>query len=227
MSDKLAGNIATIRYVETLNMLNNQYVQYGCGFSAPSAWRNFDASPTLRIERLPLFGKLPLKNNGRFPANVEFGNIVKGLPLPNDSCKAIYSSHILEHLSLNDFRAALVNTYKILEKNGVFRFVQPDLQYYIKNYMQDTSSGAAIDFIRGTGLGAERRHRGLKAFIFDWLGNSRHLWLWDYKAIEKELFKAGFRGIRRARFGDAKDPMFKEIELLDRWEDCLGVECKK
>jgi hypothetical protein len=32
------------------------YVQYGCGFSVGKDWLNFDSSPTLRVERLPIIG---------------------------------------------------------------------------------------------------------------------------------------------------------------------------
>ena len=60
-------------------------MQYGCGFNAPSGWKNFDVSPTLRFERLPLIGRLYSKNQQRFPENVEYGDIVKGIPLPNES----------------------------------------------------------------------------------------------------------------------------------------------
>lgn len=94
--------------------MNNKYVQYGCGWSAPKKWRNFDASPTLRFERTPIIGKLYTRNNSRFPENIEFGDIVSGLPIPNNSCKGVYCSHILEHLSLEDFRLALKNTVVIL-----------------------------------------------------------------------------------------------------------------
>ena len=83
------------------------YVQYGCGFSAPQSWRNFDASLTLRFERLPIIGTLYTKNSARFPENVEFGYIVYGLPVKENSCQGVYCSHILEHLSLEDFRKAL------------------------------------------------------------------------------------------------------------------------
>jgi len=114
-------------------MRNSYYVQYGCGWSAPVGFRNFDASPTLRFERLPLLGKLYTKNNSRFPENVEYGDIVKGLPVPPTSCEAVYCSHVLEHLSLDDFRKALRNTHRILKSGGTFRLVVPDLDYSIKN----------------------------------------------------------------------------------------------
>ena len=45
-----------------------KYVQYGCGFSAPEQWLNFDASPTLRFERLPIIGSLYTKNKSDFHA---------------------------------------------------------------------------------------------------------------------------------------------------------------
>src|SRR4051812_43659884 len=109
--------------------MNPEYVQYGCGLSAPESWRNFDASPTLRLQRLPVVGRrlhgggLPL-----FPSNVEYGDIVRGLPVSPGSCRGVYCSHVLEHLALADFRTALRNTRAILRDGGIFRFVLPDLE---------------------------------------------------------------------------------------------------
>ena len=108
-------------------------IQYGCGFSAPDCWRNFDSSPTLRIERIPIIGKPFHKNKVRFPKNVEYGDIINGLPIPEQFCKAVYCSHVLEHLSLEDFRIALKNTYSMLQMRGIFRMVLPDLEHAINN----------------------------------------------------------------------------------------------
>lgn len=207
--------------------MNNEYVQYGCGLSAPKKWRNFDASLTLRFERIPIIGKLYIKNDSRFPQNVEFGDIVRGLPVPNNSCKGVYCSHILEHLSLEDFRQALVNTHKMIKCGAYFRLVLPDLEYSIKKYVNDSSTDAAPAFLRETSLGKEKRSRGLKEFAQEVLGNSQHLWMWDYKSIAQELKNAGFINIRRAEYGDATDTMFREVEDDGRWKNCLGVECKK
>ncbi len=207
--------------------MNHEYINYGCGYSAPNQWRNFDASPTLRFERIPIIGKIYTKNSSRFPENVEFGNIVDGLSIPDESCQGIYCSHILEHLSLEDCRFALKNTYKILKSQGYFRLVMPDLEYSINKYISDPSSDASLHFLKETSLGKERRRHGLAGFILEWLGNSQHLWLWDYRSIAQELADIGFVNIRRAQFGDASDPMFKEVEDEGRWINCLGVECTK
>jgi predicted SAM-dependent methyltransferase len=206
---------------------DNRYVQYGSGWCAPSGWRNFDASPTLRFERIPFFGRLYTKNGERFPENVEYGDIVSGLPLPENSCQAIYCSHILEHLALDDFRTALGNTYKALAPGGIFRFVLPDLEYFINAYRDDPSYDAAIRFMSGTRLGREQRSRGLKGMAMEWLGNSQHYWMWDYKSIKCELLPMGFTDVRRADFGDSSLTAFQAVEDPQRWENCLGVECRK
>jgi SAM-dependent methyltransferase len=207
--------------------MSNDYVQYGCGQSAPERWNNFDASPTLRFERLPFIGKLYTKNSCRFPDNVKYGDIVIGLPIPDNSCKGVYCSHILEHLSLEDFRQSLKNTHKILKNGGYFRLVVPDLEYSIKKYLDNESTDSSLIFLRETYLGKEQRSRGIKGAIKEWLGNSQHLWMWDYKSLSKELRDAGFLNIRKAEFNDCMDIMFKEVENKDRWIDCLGVECNK
>lgn len=203
------------------------YVQYGSAWCAPEGWLNFDVSPTMRLERIPLVGRLIRRNPQPFPPNVKYGDIVRGLPLEEGSCSCIYCSHVLEHLSLEDFRTALRNTHVLLKENGIFRFVVPDLRILATRFVNDESSASALRFMQVTGLGQEKRERGLQKFVVEWLGNTRHRWMWDYPSIATELEKAGFRNIRRAYFHDSNDPMFLKVEEKERWEDCLGVECVK
>lgn len=209
---------------------NSTYVQYGCAWSAPQSWRNFDASPTLRFERLPLVGRLYVKNDTRFPSNVEYGDIAKGLPVDDASCDAAYCSHVLEHLSLEDCRAALRNTHKILKPGGVFRLVLPDLEYLIRLYVEksrDSMALPAIEFMKASGLGLEKRDRGIKGLIYSALGNSQHFWMWDYPSLARELDAAGFSEIRRAQYGDSSIQQFHDVENKTRWDNCLGIECKR
>lgn len=206
-----------------------RYVQYGCGFTAPSGWINYDASPTLRYERLPLFGKLYTRNKQRFPENVLYGDIVKGLPEVRDSCDAVYCSHILEHLAYIDFKKALRNTFLILKPGGTFRGVVPDLKaavdLYIKNY--DESASPASDLMRDTMLGIEDRGNGLRSIMMNLYGNSKHLWMWDYPSLRYELQEAGFNNVRSARFGDAKDANFVHVEEQGRFYGATAFECQK
>ena len=50
-------------------------VQFGCGFSAPEGWINYDSSPTLRFEKLPtLLGPNLYHRNKKRVSNKRFGN---------------------------------------------------------------------------------------------------------------------------------------------------------
>jgi len=203
------------------------YVQYGCAWCAPKSWRNFDASPTLRFERIPFIGKLYTLNASRFPENVEYGDIIKGLPIPPNFCSGIYCSHVLEHLALDDFRVALKNTHRLLRRGGLFRTVVPDLETLVRAYIKSGEPLAAEQFMRATNLGVVTRTKTLFRFLIAWLGNTSHLWMWDYKSLEYELAHAGFTDIRRCAFGDSTDPMMIHVEDEDRYIDAVAVECKK
>jgi len=206
-----------------------RYVQYGCGFSAPLNWVNYDASPTLRFERLPLLGKMYTRNKQRFPENVRYGDIVKGLPEKPESCDGIYCSHVLEHLSYNDFLIALNNTYAILKPGGVFRGVVPDLKSaalrYIENY--DKVESPASAFMKDTMLGIDYRNTGIGSAMKNLYGNSKHLWMWDYRSLQYELQKTGFKNIRPCQFGDSSDSYYASIEEQGRFIEAAAFECQK
>ena len=203
--------------------MNAEYVHYGCGLSAPSEWLNFDASPTLRLQSLPLVGRFA--GGPRFPPNVHYGDIVRGLPVTQRSCRAVYCSHVLEHLSLHDFRAALLNTRRLLTAGGIFRVVVPDLKVAAQRYLADGSEAAAIRFMEETYLGIAARPRNVNGLLRSWLGNNQHLWMWDFPSLRRELETAGFTRIRAARNGDSEEPLFATVEEDSRWVDAVGIQC--
>lgn len=210
-------------------MSGELYVQYGCGLSAPNGWLNFDASPTLRLQRIPAVGRffaLP-GDSPKFPSAVRFGDIVDGLPIAEHSCRGIYCSHVLEHLALDDFRVALANTFRYLEPGGLFRLVVPDLERLSREYIESSDDDAASKFMEGAYLGVRQRRRGVSGMLRGWLGNSAHLWMWDEKGMMRELRDAGFAAIRRASVGDSADARFTDVENPGRWFGCLGIECRR
>jgi predicted SAM-dependent methyltransferase len=173
---------------------------------------------------MPLIGRLFEIIPPQYPANVEYGNIVSGLPVQTASCSAIYCSHVLEHLTLDGFRTAIRNTYSYLDQNGVFRLVMPDLQRMACEYLESKNPDAAIEFIDRTGMGRRSAIQGFKARCRETLYRG-HQWLWDYRSTASELASAGFRQIRRAKFGDSNETRFEEVEERSRWDGALGVEC--
>lgn len=211
--------------------MKKQYVQYGCGLAAPKEWINFDVSPTLRIQKIPIFGKLLKgKLNTVFPDNVKYGDIIKGLPVDDNSCDGLYCSHTLEHLSLIDFQIALKNSYRILKKDGIFRCVVPNLEWAARVYIESLDQGdenASLIFMKEIMLGVKERPKGIKGLLSTFFGNSNHLWMWDFKSLSNALENAGFAKVRRCKFNDSQDNMFNLVEDEGRFRNAVAVECQK
>lgn len=203
--------------------MSGRYVQYGCGLSAPEGWNNFDASPRLRLERLPGVGALADALGFRlFPRNIGFGDIVAGLPLPDGSVDAIYASHVLEHLARQDISRALANTFRLLRPGGVFRMIVPDLASRAERYLRDRAAGrhgAADAFMEACNVGATKRPKGPVGLLRSLFGHSGHLWMYDRELIADLLQQAGFVDVRPCEFHDSGDPIFDLVEDRGRFFD--------
>jgi hypothetical protein len=200
-------------------------VHFGCGDSIGASWKNFDVSPMLMIERIPLIGSLLHKALGGgtpFPREVIYGNIAEKLLVPEGTAHAAYASHVLEHLTLEEARRAVRHTFRMLRPGGMFRVIVPNLRSRAERYLQDLEAGdpeAASNFMRYSLLGLEQRPRGMIRTLRRAFSGTPHLWMWDTVAMRAELERAGFVNVRECKFGDAEDPAFRELEREDRFID--------
>ena len=214
----------------TATTMNGSFVQFGCGTCAPEGWRNFDAGPAFWMQKhLPFLTPMLVKRGyPKYPTQrIQYADVVIGLPVEPQSATAVYCSHVLEHLALSEFRFAIGNVFTYLRSGGRFRAVVPDLEYLVKRYVADPVEEAALRFLDDSGLGDRNGMRGLETLPALFFGRSRHLWMWDYKAMKQELERAGFVDVRRAYFNDSAEVRFKEVEDKGRWENCLGVESRR
>ena len=92
------------------------------------------------------------------------------------SAAGVYCSHVLEHLSFLDCKAALKNTYEMLAPGGLSICVS-DLKKLAIDYVNGDVD--ANNSMINSGLGLKYRPRGLKNLVISFFGNSNHLWLWD------------------------------------------------
>ena len=84
-----------------------------------------------------------------------------------------------------------------------------------------------MNFMNNTLLGLSHRPRGLKGLLVSIYGNSHHLWMWDHESLMKELSDAGFISIRRCKFNDSEEGVFKSVETEGRFHDALALEAIK
>ncbi len=203
-------------------------INFGCGLRVADKWKNYDASPTLWLQRLPVLGIIARQLiSPRFPASALYGDVVRGLPEVSETADWVYCSHVLEHMSLDDFRKSLNEVMRLLKPGGVFRGVLPDLEAEVQKYLLDSSDMACSKFMEMTGLGIKSRSRGLGGILRGFLGHRQHLWMWDYKGLREELIRVGFNQVRQAHWQDSPYPVFHALEEQRRWEGCLGFECIK
>jgi len=212
--------------------MKNEYINFGCGSHCPGEFTNFDGSFNLLMQRNPLLGFFVKKITSTvFPANAKYGDIVKGLPLKENSVKGIFSSHVLEHLSLEELRISLHNCYKYLQPGGTFRSVLPNLEESVHSYLSEKEKGnksAAVDFMNYTFLGYEKRPSSIKDLIKWRLSGHHHFWMWDYEALEIELYNAGFKKVYRSSYHESADPYFNFVEMKGRFDyNALCVEAVK
>lgn len=94
----------------------NKMLNLGCGNRYHSSWINID-----------LVSQNPL---------VRQHDLITGIPYDDDSCSAIYHSHLLEHLSIDQGAALMRECFRVLQPGGILRVVVPDLQCIAELYLK-------------------------------------------------------------------------------------------
>lgn len=219
---------------------NKLYVQFGAGTEAIDGWVNFDSSPTLLIQKMPIIGLLLRKRlNCAFDKEIKYGDIVRGLPLRNESVDGMFCSHVLEHLTYCDFYKAISNSFIYLKSGAIFRLIVPDLEYYINTYIEAREStdeskiqAASYDFNKNSVLGREFSREKVKDRLVDAFRGSGHRWMWDYNGLRKALIDTGFKSVAKFRQGESDDEMFLKCEKDHMFGDKngefgLSIQCVK
>ncbi len=111
-------------------------------------------------------------------------DVTLGLPFRDNSVHGVYSSHLLEHLSVQDVRRLLTECNRVLKPGGALRLVVPSLEYAIQAYIQDKPALLPDWPDRYRSIGG--RFNNLM------LCRNQHATLLDFTFIEELLKDAGF-----------------------------------
>ncbi len=68
---------------------------------------------------------------------VKAHNLLKGIPLKDESIDVVYHSHILEHFSKEDGYHFIQECFRVLNKGGIIRIAVPDLEIIAKEYLKN------------------------------------------------------------------------------------------
>ena len=93
------------------------WANFGCGGVFHSAWDNYDLTPAgTSVRKIDLSRKIPL-NDGSY--------------------RAIYCSHVIEHVDRGCVGSILREFRRILQPGGILRLVVPDLALIVSTYLEE------------------------------------------------------------------------------------------
>lgn len=97
-------------------MIELPYVNLGCGNHFHPAWVNID-----------FVGQ---------PGKVIQHNLLKGIPLADESMEVVYHSHVLEHFPRERAEIFIRECWRVLKPGGILRVAIPDLERIARTYLE-------------------------------------------------------------------------------------------
>jgi SAM-dependent methyltransferase len=167
-------------------------------------------------------------------------NVLWGLPFEDSQARAVYLSHLLEHLFYpNDVQFVLSEAQRVLQRGGIIRLVVPDIARCLRAYHERDAAffqarrehfawwpddaSMLENFLTYAGVGTE------PGFLFE-----SHKYGYDFETLHKVLTRAGFTAIRQCAFQQSALPELRVEHLSEaaRWRAgteylSLFVEARK
>lgn len=205
----------------------------GCGLQTPDGWVNVDGSWNARLAKHPSIRRLLCslhfisKDKSEIPwsPNIFIHDIRKPLPFADGSAGAIYASHVLEHLYLEEGRRLIRDSFRVLGAGGILRVVVPDLDAIVQEYLGERPFGQLSGEFASLRPADRVNHRllmhspnspagnWLYRIYNSWQDFHSHKWMYDSDSLAALFEEAGFAETQR------KSCRQSRIEDLDKIED--------
>jgi len=147
------------------------------------------------------------------------------IPLDDNSCSTIFTSHMFEHIPHVKLEGILLEFNRVLNKNGIVRILCPDLKKVAKAYIEEDTSffeeakledeslridlgfgGMFMNFIVSPGQDTALYDRGLNEFIAGYA----HLYSYDFNMLRILLERTGFSYVEQKSFCESELEDYKE-----------------
>lgn len=191
----------------------------GCGLDNPSGWLGIDGGVYVLLKKIPRPVTKLLFRFSNASRNYSAGSVLdrvnssdilhfeltRGLPFPDDSVPAVFSSHFFEHLDRDEAEALAHECHRVLVPGGIVRICVPSLEQVAENMRRalveyDQGSVEPIQkFVTGDTTGFNNKY-------------SNHRWMYNFAEMRLLLAKAGFRDIVERSFRVGAIP---DVERLD------------
>lgn len=199
----------------------------GSGPHAEPGWINVDKSWMSHASRVPPLvhglAQLGVLNEQqratRWPREVVRRDLTKGFEWDACTARAIYSSHMVEHLDREEARGFLKECLRVLKSGGILRLALPNLAAAVQHYQASKAAGNAdaanefIDFLYFAPPHAEMsRLRRLAIRLL----HRPHAWMYDAASMEVLLMDVGFSQVRQRQFREGACPDLQTLENREK-----------
>ena len=151
------------------------------------------------------------------------------IPLENNSCATVFTSHMFEHIPHVRLEDILLEFNRVLDNDGILRILTPDLKVLAKAYVAEDKNffeeakledeslrtdlgfgGMLMNFIVSPGQDTALYDRGLSEFVAGYA----HLYCYDFTMLKILLVRTGFYCVEQKTFCSSE---------LDDYEEPLHV----
>ena len=166
----------------------------GCGRNILDGWINTDF------------------NTAKF-GGCEHLDVTEKFPYDDNSVDYIFSEHMIEHISLQDGKFQLEESFRVLKSGGKIRISTPDLKFLIelytdnktdlqKRYIDYTVNHPAYNVSIGTDTFI------INNFVRDW----DHTFIYDEKTLKSLFESIGFFDVKSYLITESEDENLKNLE---------------
>jgi predicted SAM-dependent methyltransferase len=135
-----------------------------------------------------------------------------GIPFPDNTVSAIYSSHLFEHLTFSEIQGLLNECKRVLKPKGTFSICVPNARLYIDAYLNNNSKFLELkpSFL-GTAYNNTTRIDLVNYIAYM---NGFHKYMFDEENILCILKKAGFNNVKPRQYDPETDLQGRDYESL-------------
>ncbi len=174
-----------------------KYLNFGCGNRFAPEWTNIDF-------------------DARSPGVIQC-NLLRGFPFRDKSFDAVYSSHVLEHFTLDQGAYLLKEAFRVLKPGGLIRTVVPDLESAIREYVR------VVQHQDGS-LFAEKQHEWIMLELLDQLVRAENQG--EITKFKRQVLDSGDQALINyidSRTGDMAAVDVSPAHASSRWTKFLGA----
>lgn len=175
-------------------------VNLGCGYRPMSGWVNVDIA--------------------RGPEVQVVWDLGRGLPFADESCAAVFSEHVIEHVPRESAARLLQECHRVLQRGGVLRLSTPDAERFLRSYAGDGEFLRHPDFDEPAETRLDRVNKMMRE-------HGQHQWVYDEESLSLALSRAGFTKIIRQEFGRSLHPHMQNIDTTSRAFESIYMEAVK